>query len=240
VTFFEAQLRLLAEISSLVQNGHVTERGMARLTGVSQPHMHNVLKGVRTLSPKITDRLLGLLHMSVLDLSSVDELRNRLMIAQTRTLAMELKVLHEPIGPNTMWKNNHFSKEVPLILPVPTHFCERAHLAAVRLRPDFRMTDVLEESDLAVVSTAAPALPLDPRGLYVVQIAGGTAVRYLRKGTSHLYISTADTLESPSEWERAPLSDWSSIVCGQLLWIGKEKDLRLPIYPRGRVLATTS
>ena len=85
MTFFEAQRRLLAEIRSQVLNGHVTERRMARLIGVSQPHMHNVLKGERILSPKITDKLLKLFHMSLLDLSSLEELQDRVIGSRQRT-----------------------------------------------------------------------------------------------------------------------------------------------------------
>jgi hypothetical protein len=240
MTFYEAQFRLLALITSQVRNGHVTERGVARLTGVSQPHIHNVLKGVRNLSPKITDKLLKLFNLSILDLSSNSELQGRMMSSRTRTLAMELNVLQEPIGRNSKWNKALFSRQPPLILPVPTRYSDKAYLAAARLRPDLRMSDVLEESDLAVVSTAAPVLPPDPQGLYVVQIQGGTAVRYLRQGKSHLYVSTADALECPFDWERAQLSDWSYKVYGQLLWIGKEGELRLPAGQRGRVLATTS
>jgi hypothetical protein len=240
MNIFESQLRLLALIKSQVRNGHVTERGMARLTGVSQPHMHNVLKGERTLSPKITDQLLKLFHMSIIDLSSTAELQSRMLSSRVRTLAMELHVLQEPIGPNSKWNIALLSRESPLILPVPTYRSHKAYLSAVRLRPDFRMSEVLEESDLAVVSTAAPVLPPDPGGLYVVQIQGGTAIRYLRQGASHLYVSAADALECPFDWERVPLSDWSAKVYGQLLWIGKEGDLRLPTGQRGRVLATTS
>jgi len=51
-----------------VRNGEFTERGLARLTGVSQPHMHNVLKGVRFLSIKLADRILYALDIQLIDL----------------------------------------------------------------------------------------------------------------------------------------------------------------------------
>ena len=54
-----------------------TERGFARGTGISQPHLHNMLKGVRVLSPPMADLLLRHLHMSVLDLLDTDELAAR-------------------------------------------------------------------------------------------------------------------------------------------------------------------
>ena len=45
MTFQDARLRLLAYVRNQVRNGELTERGFARLIGISQPHAHNVLKG---------------------------------------------------------------------------------------------------------------------------------------------------------------------------------------------------
>ena len=65
--FREQQRRLIAHLHVLVRSGDATERGLARLTGVSQPHMHNVLKGKRLLSLDMTDRVLSQLHLDLLD-----------------------------------------------------------------------------------------------------------------------------------------------------------------------------
>ncbi|MGA2325890.1 MAG: XRE family transcriptional regulator [Bryobacteraceae bacterium] len=79
--YFETlQARLLDYVRWKVRNGELTERRLAGLIGFSQPHTHNVLKGVRTLSPGMADRILRMLEMSVLDLavperSARDEMR---------------------------------------------------------------------------------------------------------------------------------------------------------------------
>jgi plasmid maintenance system antidote protein VapI len=66
---FEAlQRRLLARVKDKVQNGEMTERGLARMTGISQPHMHHILKGTRRLSVGNADRILWQLNMTVIDL----------------------------------------------------------------------------------------------------------------------------------------------------------------------------
>ena len=76
--YFELlQLRLIANVHQRVQRGELTERGLARGTGISQPHLHNMLKGVRVLSPPMADLLLRHLHMTVLDLLDTDELTVR-------------------------------------------------------------------------------------------------------------------------------------------------------------------
>lgn len=76
--YFELlQLRLIANVHQRVQRGELTERGLARGTGISQPHLHNMLKGVRVLSPTMADLLLRHLHMTVLDLLDTDDLAAR-------------------------------------------------------------------------------------------------------------------------------------------------------------------
>jgi transcriptional regulator with XRE-family HTH domain len=78
LTFREAQLKLLAYVVDRIHNGELTERGFARLLGISQPHVHNVLKGVRNLSPEIFDSILKYFNMSLLDLASVEEVEANL------------------------------------------------------------------------------------------------------------------------------------------------------------------
>ncbi len=66
--FETLQRRLLAQVKTYVRNGDLTERGLARMIGISQPHMHHILKGVRTLSIENADRILRRLDLTVLDL----------------------------------------------------------------------------------------------------------------------------------------------------------------------------
>ena len=72
--FRELQGRLIAHLHALVRSGDATERGLARLTGVSQPHMHNVLKGKRLLSLGMADQIVAQLHLDLLDFIEPGEL----------------------------------------------------------------------------------------------------------------------------------------------------------------------
>jgi hypothetical protein len=74
VNFRELQRRLIAHLHTLVRSGDATERGLARLTGISQPHMHHVLKGKRLLSLGMADRVLAQLHLDLLDFMEPGEL----------------------------------------------------------------------------------------------------------------------------------------------------------------------
>ena len=66
--FQRLQARLVAMCNERVRNGAVTERGLARLTGISQSHVHQVLKGTNGLTPAMSDRILMALQWNALDL----------------------------------------------------------------------------------------------------------------------------------------------------------------------------
>jgi plasmid maintenance system antidote protein VapI len=73
MTFTDLQQRLLDHLRGRIQRGEATERGLARLTCVSQPHLHNVLKGQRLLSIEMADEILRNLGIGVLDLIGTQE-----------------------------------------------------------------------------------------------------------------------------------------------------------------------
>ena len=56
-----------------INNGHISERGLARLLGVSQPQIHNVLKGKRRLQPELADRLLEKFKIDLRELLQTEE-----------------------------------------------------------------------------------------------------------------------------------------------------------------------
>jgi transcriptional regulator with XRE-family HTH domain len=82
--FEELLGRLLAWLRSQVRNGALTERGLARRAGLSQSHIHNVLKGARILTPTTADRILEALGVSLLDLLDREETERVLAGAQKR------------------------------------------------------------------------------------------------------------------------------------------------------------
>ena len=60
---------LLRHVRGLIRGGALSERGLARLMGYSQPHVHNVLSGVRHMNARFADDLLGGLGLSLKDLT---------------------------------------------------------------------------------------------------------------------------------------------------------------------------
>jgi hypothetical protein len=77
MNFCGFQDRLTAHLRELVRSGEVTERGLARLTQVPQPHIHHVLKGKRLMSPETADKVLRRLRLDLVDLLEPAELLER-------------------------------------------------------------------------------------------------------------------------------------------------------------------
>ena len=57
--------QLRAQANLYIRNGYCSERSLARRVRVSQPQLHNVLKGARTLTPALADRILRAITHSV-------------------------------------------------------------------------------------------------------------------------------------------------------------------------------
>jgi plasmid maintenance system antidote protein VapI len=74
LNFCDLQGRLITFVVTRIKNGEFTERRLARVLGVSQPQLHNVLKGARTLKPDFADCLLRQFNIGVLDLFGQVEL----------------------------------------------------------------------------------------------------------------------------------------------------------------------
>lgn len=68
VTFERLQLHLIQHLRDRNHKGGITERSLARITGISQPHLHNVLKGRRLLSIQKLDQVLSYLELDLKDL----------------------------------------------------------------------------------------------------------------------------------------------------------------------------
>jgi len=74
LTFTTLRQRLVNAVNTRINNGEFSERGLARILGISQPQIHNVLKGARKLSPETADLILIKLGFSLLDLLTPMEL----------------------------------------------------------------------------------------------------------------------------------------------------------------------
>ena len=94
VSFERLFRRLIEAVNLRIKNGEYTERGLARILGISQPQMHNVLKGARKLHVDLADRLLSKLGLSVVQLFEAEELSEEL---RARLAGTGLPAFKKPI-----------------------------------------------------------------------------------------------------------------------------------------------
>jgi hypothetical protein len=200
-----------------VRAGQFTERGLARLCGMSQPHMHNVLKGIRSLSTNSADRLMTALGIKVPDLlwdiASLTEGGIRAVpLARTR------------IGPGAAGVLTVFRGNIPMPGGLLKNLIEPV---AAYLAPDLVMPAALAANDLVLldqnpVVRAAPA----GSGVWIVAEGAGLRARYLRLEGARLLVGNEVTRGDPQQWLSIPLQGRNilEIVRAHIVWIGREME----------------
>ena len=232
MTYQDVQLRLLAYVRSQITNGELTERGFARLIGISQPHVHNVLKGVRKLSPNLLGLALKYFHLSLLDLIPSSELEAHLRSRHPARHSAEVPFLRTPVGPGMPWPAQLNPRHTHP-LPFPSEHAP-ANLVMARLGADPDMQSTLGSADIALLDTS-PIRPsaLAPEGLFVVERGKEAVIRLVRPGAYGYYLATDSTLDTPADWEPFPVtaSELVTAVKARVRWIGSDA-----IPQRGRFL----
>lgn len=237
MTIRDAQRKLLTHVRDRIHNGELTERGFARLVGISQPHAHNVLKGVRNLSPEIFDLILKTLNMSLLDLAPPEELEANLKQRKAQEPKPEMGFLAARIGPGMSWPTGMNRRDR---FPVPFRVqLTPAGVVAVRWIHDPSMHSTLMGFDIAVLGTSMDLrAEISPEGLYVVERSGEAVFRYMRPGAQGCYLVTDRTKDLPALWERVNIarSELPDLVRARVLWLGRERDRHLLPGQVGRFL----
>lgn len=229
MTFQDAQLKLLDFVRDRIHSGELTERRLARLIGVSQPHVHNVLKGVRNLSPEIFDSILKFFQMSLLDLAPLPDLEASLRRRRALDPAPEIAFLESAVGPGLPWPAGvNWRRSFPFPYPSPI---VPPNLVMVRLERDPSMRETLAQWDIALLDTSEEQRSaITPEGLYAVERDEESVLRYIRPGARCFYLVTDATRNQPSRWEelRIPADEFPEFVKARVLWLGRERDRDLP------------
>lgn len=209
--FCDLQGRLIGHLRELLRGGETTERRIATLAGISQPHIHNLLKGVRELTPAIADRLLHSLQLDLLDLILAEELaRTAERRPRPAGAFREIPVLSGRIGPGWNWTAEPGPYE-RFSVPVEEVAGMRVPVAA-RLAADAVMQGVFEGGELVLVDLKPVEDAARPESLYVVERGGEAVVRWVRMGRTRGYLLTAEALDNPLAWERVTLRGHGSTV----------------------------
>ncbi len=222
----DVRTRLVELVKRRVQCGQFTERGLARLSGMSQPHLHNVLKQVRTLSLEAADQLLLAMNFGVEDLIL------RFPYGEdmgTRSVPS----LNTRIGPGIAAQFREFGG----YYPVPA----KVALAAVepimaQVAPDLGLPVSLQANDIVLVDQN-PTFRRSPLPDFPYLVSNGNAAlfRYVRLGGTRIYLTDSPARTDPKEWHEIPLQkrDILEVIRGRVVWISRE----LGKTPQGPSLA---
>lgn len=219
--FLELQQKLLDLARERVKTGVVTERGLARMCALSQPHMHNVLKNARTFSNDSYDRLMRALDIGVSDLMWCVSGQ---LAGDKDSRICAVPVLRYRIGPGTETPFRVFRGNVPmpgrllkgLVDPVTAH-----------LAPDLVLPGALAANDLVLLDQN-PAVRAAPGngGLWVVAAESGMRARYVRAKGGQLFIGNEVTKYDLEDWTVVSLHDRNilDVVRARIVWIGREME----------------
>jgi hypothetical protein len=212
--------RLLDYMRGRVRSGEMTERGLARLAGISQPHLHNVLKGVRVLSPAMADQAVLNLRLSAFDL--VDE--NELTLSQVRPVPsppqyVEIPLLADRLGHGLPFPDLETESGR---LPFPALDLEGLERpVAVRLAPDPQAPPLFHTNDVVLLDPLSSGnIALDPDSYYAIDAGGGGYLRRIEQRHNQLFLRTEDGPAVPpciSLLDRNILE----VVRARAIWIGR-------------------
>jgi hypothetical protein len=205
----ELYRHLIETARQRVRAGEVTERGLARQCGISQPHMHNILKNLRSLSPESADRLMGVLDLRL------PEFTGRIPVLDGRIRMVPL--VKSRIGPGFEATLTVFRGALPFDEETAG---EPADPVVAQLAGDLIMPACLRANDFVLLDRNAK--PDSRGGIWIVSESAGLRVRYLRRRRARLYLANEATIGDPSGWE--PIAGDAmiqSVLKGRIVWMGR-------------------
>jgi hypothetical protein len=222
--FGDFQKMLVASLRARVRNGELTERGLAKAVGVSQPHLHNILKGVRTLSPDIGDQILTKLNLSLFDLLDTEHAARPLTLnAMPPGQYSHVQVLSGRIGPEHPWPTEISSSER---FPISySRLAGMLHPVVARTARDEEMEPVFAADDIALLDQSPVSrTEIHSESLYVLKRGDHGLIRRLRLVANSLYIVAERHLFQPGEWERISIVnlDITHIVRARVTFLAPE------------------
>jgi len=196
------QIRLIANIRARVRNGEVTERSLARLTGISQPHMHHVLKGARRLSMAMADRILERLRIDLVDLLAGEGSAPR-PVPLGATPYRLVALLEGPIGPGHPYPAQASGQER---YPFPASELDRLESpVAARLAPN-PVRAALFDNNAVVLLDRSEALRGHPDegSYYALDLGSESDLQLVRLTGQRLYLG--NSVEDTRGWRSVSLA----------------------------------
>ncbi len=204
--------RLRAAANARIRSGRLTERGLARLAGLSQPHVHLFLHGARGVTVEAADRLLAALNLPAGELAA----------AGAHLAGVAAPLLAGPLG-----AGYPFPRRVPgaprLALPMGD-WCQVREPAAALVAADPAIRPWLDEGDLALLDLAAAARqPGAQPAWFAVAEGPGVVLRRVWREPGRGWRT------APPARVREPGRNILEILSARLVWIGRKLDSQTPL-----------
>lgn len=208
---------LLERTRSMIRSGEITERGLAKLMGYSQPHVHNVLAGVRGVNMGFADDLMAALGIQPAELfAGVESKRTG-------------NYVRVPLCSGTLSSKSSFprkGREAGVVYLPPGVVPASAALMAMHVGEDeSNMWPAIWPGDIIVIDSAPPCrADPDVDGIYALRLRGKGMVRRCRKiGGRLLIIGDRDEGADP-EWVSLDTRRILDVVRGRIVWVSRRLD----------------
>ena len=218
MTFHQAESELRERVIQLVRRGEISERRLARQTGYTQPHIHNVLKGARRLHSDVADRLLAAAGLRLEDLSEREP---------ATEAVVEIAVWRGAVGPRHRFPEPGQAWETrPLAARFAARF-DRPVLLRAAAEQDAMAPLVLPADLVLLDQTEGPRRRPALEGIWALSFAGrGALCRCQVVGSALILV-----VDHPGHQGRLPdhvplgKRDILEVVRGRVVWVGRELDL---------------
>jgi hypothetical protein len=218
----DLQQRLLAVLRKRMQNGDLSERSLAFLTGISQPHIHNVLKGDRILSLSATDLILRRIQIGVEDLLTAGDNVTRRAGGAPEAGAVDVPVLDGWLGPGLPLPTRPSGLERH---PFPASFVAGLDYPVLaRLAADPRMDPLFRANDLILLDHSEDRRRHpDPRTAYVINRRGEGLVRRVCLERDDLLVLGSSGRRQCDGYEVFPLdgAHLLDVIRARVVWVGR-------------------
>lgn len=198
--------RLVSAVRARVRNGEISERGLARLTGISQPHIHNVLKGARLLSLETADQIMDSMRIDLADLLTDSEKGTHLAAYLPDTGdCQRVPLLDGWIGTGHAYPAAIGPQRYPFADVEVQRM--RAPVAA-KLAPDPLRAPMFRAGGVVLLD-GDEQVRLDPdeQGYFALDLAGGGTIGLVRRARRQvsLWVCQTDTWHAVRMRDRDPL-----------------------------------
>jgi len=217
----ELQELLIDAARQRMHSGELTERRLARISGISQPHVHHVLNRRRSPSVDTVDRLMRAFGIRITDILFRDPTPDGPCQASSRYAAVPVLARH--IGPGT----GGLLGATTGFFPFPERLVRNlVDPVAGRLGSDPGLPASLAVGDLVLLDQNPGARSAPESGLWIVAGDAGCRARYLRRTSTDVRLTDEPSLSDVTQWRTIPPEGQNilEIVRARIVWIGRQME----------------